>query len=78
MKVMDNNLFEVSPRKGRLLPGESTAVTFTYQHVMVGTDRLPVLFKLSSGREILVSQRRQLHLEGGFGITLSRDGQVIT
>ncbi len=54
MKVMDNKLFDVQPRKGHLTPGENVTVTFTYRHVMAGTDRLPVLLKLARGREILV------------------------
>ena len=51
---MDNKLFEVEPRKGKLHPGENVTVTFTYRHLMAGTDRLPVLFKIENGREILV------------------------
>ena len=54
MKVMDNKLFDVEPRKGKLYPGENVTVTFTYRHLIAGTDRLPVLFKLANGREILV------------------------
>ncbi|XP_025115261.1 cilia- and flagella-associated protein 65-like isoform X2 [Pomacea canaliculata] len=55
MKVMDNKLFEITPQKGRLPPGATQVVTFTYNHTMAGTDRLPVLFKLSCGREILLN-----------------------
>lgn len=55
MKVMDNKLFNISPKKGKLQPGGTCAVTFTYHHLMAGTDRVPVLLKLSRGREILVS-----------------------
>ena len=54
MKVMDNKLFDVEPRKGKLHPGENVTVTFTYRHLIAGTDRLPVFFKLANGREILV------------------------
>lgn len=55
IKVMDNKLFTVEPKKGRLQPGESQAITFTYKHIMVGVDRLSVLLKLSRGREILIN-----------------------
>ncbi|ESO88046.1 hypothetical protein LOTGIDRAFT_219687 [Lottia gigantea] len=55
MKVMDNRLFAIEPKKGRLQPGECQTVTFTYQHTMAGTDRLPVLLKLAHGREILLN-----------------------
>ena len=52
---MDNKLFQVEPKSGRLEPGQSTDVTFIYHHDMAGTDRLPILLKLAQGREILVS-----------------------
>ena len=55
MKVIDNKLFRVEPKSGRLAAGQSTDVTFIYHHDMAGTDRLPVLLKLTQGREILVS-----------------------
>ncbi|XP_019617941.1 PREDICTED: cilia- and flagella-associated protein 65-like [Branchiostoma belcheri] len=55
MRVTDNRLFSVKPKKGRLDPGQTQTVTFTYSHDMVGTDRLPVLFKLMRGREILLN-----------------------
>ncbi|XP_052814504.1 cilia- and flagella-associated protein 65-like isoform X2 [Mya arenaria] len=55
MKVMDNNLFTIEPKKGRLEPGECGNVTFSYKHSIAGTDRLPVLLKLARGREILLN-----------------------
>ena len=55
MKVMDNKLFSVEPKHGRLEPGECKTIAFTYNHVMAGTDRLPVLLKLARGREILLN-----------------------
>ncbi|KAM4561619.1 cilia- and flagella-associated protein 65 [Fundulus diaphanus] len=64
MKVQDNQLFRVFPRSGTLLPGQKRAVHFSYSHDFMGTDRLPVVFKLSFGREIL------LNFEG---VTLDRD-----
>jgi len=51
---MDNKLFSIEPKNGKLSPGETCSVTLTYRHAVVGTDRLPVTFKLSRGREILV------------------------
>ena len=54
MKVMDNKLFDVSPKRGCLKPGDTCSIMFTYHHLMAGTDRVPVLLKLSRGREILV------------------------
>ncbi|XP_050388962.1 cilia- and flagella-associated protein 65 [Patella vulgata] len=55
MKVMDNKLFTIEPKRGHLQPGECQTVTFTYQHTMAGTDRLPVLLKLAQGRELLLN-----------------------
>ncbi|XP_029315132.1 LOW QUALITY PROTEIN: cilia- and flagella-associated protein 65 [Cottoperca gobio] len=64
MKVQDNHLFSVSPRSGTLLPGQQRAVSFTYSHLFAGTDRFPVVFKLSYGREILLNFG---------GVTVERD-----
>ena len=52
---MDNKLFTITPKKGKLEPGDTQTITFTYKHILAGTDRIPVLFKLARGREILVS-----------------------
>ncbi|XP_029557900.1 cilia- and flagella-associated protein 65 isoform X2 [Salmo trutta] len=64
MKVQDNRLFNITPRSGKLHPGQQKAVTFSYRHDFAGTDRLPVLFKLSHGREILLNF---------MGVTVERD-----
>ena len=69
MKVMNNKLFTVEPRIGQLDPGQRQTVTLTYRHIMAGTDRLPVLLKLTRGREILLNfvgvtvepERRYIH-----------------
>ncbi|XP_064598008.1 LOW QUALITY PROTEIN: cilia- and flagella-associated protein 65-like [Liolophura sinensis] len=69
MKVMHNKLFSVEPKKGKLAPGQTQSVTFQYQHIMAGTDRLPVLLKMVNGREILLNfigvtvdaERRYIH-----------------
>ncbi|XP_019896730.2 cilia- and flagella-associated protein 65 isoform X1 [Esox lucius] len=55
MKVQDNRLFNIEPRSGKLQPGQQRAVSFTYRHDFTGPNRLPVLFKLSHGREILLN-----------------------
>ncbi|XP_070771214.1 cilia- and flagella-associated protein 65 [Enoplosus armatus] len=64
MKVQDNHLFSISPRSGTLLPGQQRAVRFSYSHDFAGTDRFPVVFKLSHGREILLNFQ---------GVTAERD-----
>ncbi|KAM7380772.1 hypothetical protein PAMP_004045 [Pampus punctatissimus] len=64
MKVQDNQLFNVSPRSGTLLPGQQRAVHLSYSHNFVGTDQFPIVFKLSYGREILLNFQ---------GVTVERD-----
>ncbi|XP_054644330.1 cilia- and flagella-associated protein 65 isoform X2 [Dunckerocampus dactyliophorus] len=56
MKVVE--LFNISPRSGMLLSGQQRAVQFSYSHVMIGTHQLPIILKISHGREIL------LHFQG--------------
>ncbi|KAM5267433.1 cilia- and flagella-associated protein 65 isoform 1-T1 [Hipposideros larvatus] len=55
MHVQDNGLFSISPKAGTLNPGQEQAVEFKYSHLFIGTDHLPVLFKVSHGREILLN-----------------------
>uniref|UniRef100_A0A8D0U5J0 Cilia and flagella associated protein 65 n=1 Tax=Sus scrofa TaxID=9823 RepID=A0A8D0U5J0_PIG len=56
MRVQDNCIFSISPKAGSLSPGQEQMVEFKYRfHLFVGTDRLPVLFKVSHGREILLN-----------------------
>ncbi|XP_031714488.1 cilia- and flagella-associated protein 65 isoform X2 [Anarrhichthys ocellatus] len=64
MKVQDNHLFSISPRSGTLLPGQQRAVHFTHSHDSAGKDRLPVMLKLSYGRETLLNFQ---------GLTVERD-----
>eukprot|EP00069_Balaena_mysticetus_P020997 bmy_13368T0 len=55
MRVQDNCIFSISPKAGSLSPGQEQMVEFKYSHLFIGTDRLPVLFKVSHGREILLN-----------------------
>ncbi|XP_075265004.1 cilia- and flagella-associated protein 65-like [Convolutriloba macropyga] len=67
--VAENKLYKVHPQSGTLQPGQSVGITFTYQHLFPGTNRIPVLLKLNRGREIVLNfvgvtvepQRRYLH-----------------
>ncbi|KAK7168813.1 hypothetical protein R3I93_004958 [Phoxinus phoxinus] len=68
MKIQEHRLFSIFPRSGKLQPGQQRTVQFTYRHEFVGTDRLPVLLKLSRGREILLNFT---------GITVERDRRYI-
>ncbi|XP_038598736.1 cilia- and flagella-associated protein 65-like, partial [Tachyglossus aculeatus] len=55
MRVQDNQLFSITPKAGCLDPGQEQTVELTYRHCFTGTDRLPVLLKVSQGREILLN-----------------------
>ncbi|NXK96416.1 CFA65 protein, partial [Formicarius rufipectus] len=55
MRIQDNQLFSVSPKSGTLLPGQEKSVQFSHRHDFIGTDRLPVLLKVSYGHEILLT-----------------------
>ncbi|XP_023578883.1 cilia- and flagella-associated protein 65 isoform X2 [Octodon degus] len=55
MRIEDNCIFSISPKSGSLSPGQEQIVEFKYSHLFIGTDRLPVLFKVSHGREILLN-----------------------
>ncbi|NXD27312.1 CFA65 protein, partial [Spelaeornis formosus] len=55
MRIQDNQLFNVSPKSGTLLPGKQKSVQLSHRHDFIGTDRLPVLLKISYGHEILLT-----------------------
>ncbi|XP_017390682.1 cilia- and flagella-associated protein 65 isoform X7 [Cebus imitator] len=55
MRVQGNCVFSVSPKAGSLSPGQEQMVELKYSHLFIGTDRLPVLLKVSHGREILLN-----------------------
>nr|XP_055146657.1 cilia- and flagella-associated protein 65 isoform X2 [Symphalangus syndactylus] len=55
MRVQDNCIFSISPKTGSLSPGQEQMVELKYSHLFIGTDHLPVLFKVSHGREILLN-----------------------
>ncbi|XP_070585217.1 cilia- and flagella-associated protein 65 isoform X2 [Erythrolamprus reginae] len=55
MRIQDNQLFTISPKSGKLPPGQEQIIQLSYRHDFVGTDRLPVLLKVSHGREILLN-----------------------
>uniref|UniRef100_A0A8C0VSC4 Cilia and flagella associated protein 65 n=1 Tax=Cyanistes caeruleus TaxID=156563 RepID=A0A8C0VSC4_CYACU len=55
MRIQDNQLFSVSPKSGTLLPGQDKSVQLSHRHDFIGTDRLPVLLKISYGHEILLT-----------------------
>nr|XP_023695931.1 cilia- and flagella-associated protein 65 isoform X2 [Paramormyrops kingsleyae] len=48
-------LFSVAPRAGKLHPGQQGAVQLIYRHDLMGRFGLPVLLKVSHGRQILLN-----------------------
>ncbi|XP_044294405.1 cilia- and flagella-associated protein 65 [Varanus komodoensis] len=55
MRIQDNQLFTITPKAGKLLPGQEQILQLSHRHDFTGTDRLPVLLKISHGREILLN-----------------------
>ncbi|XP_062482789.1 cilia- and flagella-associated protein 65 isoform X1 [Pezoporus occidentalis] len=55
MRIQDNQLFSVSPKSGKLLPGQEESIQLSHRHDFTGIDSLPVLLKVSYGREILLN-----------------------
>ncbi|XP_015724709.1 cilia- and flagella-associated protein 65 isoform X2 [Coturnix japonica] len=68
MRIKDNQLFSISPKSGKLLPGQEEAVQLSHRHDFIGTDRLPVLLKVSYGHEILLNFR---------GVTVEREQRYV-
>jgi cilia- and flagella-associated protein 65 len=52
IKLQDNNIFTVTPKRGHLEPGEIVQIKIIYKHIFMGQNKLPVLFKIDKGREI--------------------------
>ncbi|XP_019472669.1 cilia- and flagella-associated protein 65 isoform X3 [Meleagris gallopavo] len=68
MRIQDNQLFSISPKSGKLLPGQEEAVQLSHRHDFIGTDHLPVLLKASYGHEILLNFR---------GVTVEREQRYV-
>ncbi|NWQ97855.1 CFA65 protein, partial [Burhinus bistriatus] len=68
MRIQDNQLFSVSPKSGKLLPGQEESIQLSHRHDFIGTDHLPVLLKVSYGHEILLNFS---------GVTVEQDQRYI-
>lgn len=58
--IIDNKLFQITPKNGHLEPGKSTHILLSYTHEFAGFHKLPVLFKLKngfsrSGKELMIN-----------------------
>jgi hypothetical protein len=47
--ILDNSIFEISPRAGNLKPNETIRIQMTYTHKVAGAHSLPVVFRLKNG-----------------------------
>ncbi|XP_051787174.1 cilia- and flagella-associated protein 65 isoform X2 [Erpetoichthys calabaricus] len=68
MSIQENKLFTVSPKSGFLFPGQQKSMQLSYRHDFLGISRLPVLLKLSHGREILLNF---------IGVTIEKDRHYV-
>lgn len=58
--ILDNNIFDISPRSGKLKPGEIIRITLSYNHDVAGAHSLPVVFRQTNGasragKEVLIN-----------------------
>ncbi|KAL5256774.1 hypothetical protein ACHWQZ_G011893 [Mnemiopsis leidyi] len=49
--------FDIEPREGTIKPGDTLSLIFTYRHGSEGVEELPILLKLSRGREVMLQLR---------------------
>ncbi|CAF1324627.1 unnamed protein product [Adineta ricciae] len=55
MKLQDNKIFNITPRKGFLKKGENATVTISYKHIFAGQHTLPAIFKVGRSRKIMLN-----------------------
>ncbi|CAF1104404.1 unnamed protein product [Rotaria sordida] len=55
MKLQDNKIFSINPKKGILKKGSNVTITITYKHIFAGQHTLPAIFKVGRGRQIMLN-----------------------
>jgi hypothetical protein len=55
--VIDHDLFELTPRKGKLGPQEGFVLKITYHYKMVGEHDLPVTLQVAKGKQLVLVLR---------------------
>ncbi|CAF4004346.1 unnamed protein product [Rotaria magnacalcarata] len=55
MKLQDNKIFSINPKKGTLKKGSNVTITITYKHIFAGQHTLPAIFKVGRGRQIMLN-----------------------
>ncbi|KAI9141425.1 hypothetical protein BKA69DRAFT_1166792 [Paraphysoderma sedebokerense] len=57
--ILEKGIFTIEPKVGQLDIGQSQSVTITYSHVLSGTHRLPVYFRI---KDSVLSPGKDIHL----------------
>ncbi len=55
MKLQDNKIFDINPRKGFLKKGSNVTITISYKHIFAGQHTLPAIFKVGRSRNIMLN-----------------------
>ena len=55
MKLQDNKIFIIQPRKGTLARGASVTITLSYKHIFAGQHTLPAIFKVGRSRQVMLN-----------------------
>lgn len=55
MKLQDNRIFSIQPKKGILKKGSNVTITISYKHIFAGQHTLPAIFKVGRSRQIMLN-----------------------
>lgn len=55
MKLQDNRIFSINPKKGILKKGSNVIITISYKHIFAGQHTLPAIFKVGRSRQIMLN-----------------------
>ncbi|CAF4332871.1 unnamed protein product, partial [Adineta steineri] len=55
MKLKDNKIFDINPRKGFLKKGDNVTITISYKHIFPGQHTLPAIFKVGRSRKVMLN-----------------------
>jgi hypothetical protein len=55
MKLQDNRIFSINPKKGILKKGSNVTITISYKHIFAGQHTLPAIFKVGRSRQIMLN-----------------------
>ena len=53
-EVIDRQLFDISPSRATVNPGEHVVLLVTYQHTKIGKHTLPVLLRIDRGKRVFI------------------------